>query len=83
VGLSDIALLPAGLLFLTEDMSSDQVFIGHRRKLEGKSIQNLVSAGEARIASVASDSASSTSMADLHDGNHAGGPQMAMEFKTC
>jgi hypothetical protein len=55
VGLSDIALLPASLLFVTEDVTSDPAFAGQRQKLEGKSIQDVVSAGDGRIASVASD----------------------------
>jgi len=55
VGLPDIALLPAGLLFLTDDMTNDPAFAGRREKLKGKSIQDLVSAGDAVLASVASD----------------------------
>ena len=55
VGLADIALLPAGLMFLAEDMTSDPAFAGQREELKGKSIQDLVSTRDAHVASVASD----------------------------
>jgi hypothetical protein len=55
VGLSDISLVPATLLFVTEDMTSDPNFAGQRTDLRGKSIQNLVSSAQARITEVASD----------------------------
>jgi len=54
-GLADISLVPAALLFVTEEMTSDPNFAGQRARLEGKSIQNLVSAGEASVTSVGSD----------------------------
>ena len=46
VGLADISLLPATLLSVTS---------GQRVSLEEKSIQDLISAGEAKITDVASD----------------------------
>jgi hypothetical protein len=57
-GLSDIELLPATLLFVTEDMTSDPAFGGQREKLSGKSIQDVVTSGEAKISRVSSDSIS-------------------------
>ena len=55
VGLADISLLPAILLFVTEDMTSDQNFAGQRMRLKGKSVQDMVSAGEAKVTDVGSD----------------------------
>jgi hypothetical protein len=55
IGLADISLLPAALLFVTEDMTSDPNFAGQRARLKGRSIQDLVSAGEASVTSVGSD----------------------------
>jgi hypothetical protein len=55
IGLADISLVPAALLFVTEEMTSDPNFAGQRARLEGKSIQNLVSTGEASVTSVGSD----------------------------
>jgi hypothetical protein len=54
-GLADISLLPATLLFVTEDMTSDESFSGQRKALEGKSIQDVVSSGEAKVVQVGSD----------------------------
>jgi len=55
VGLADISLLPATLLFCTEDMTSDPNVGQKRASLEQKSIRDLISAGEAKITDVASD----------------------------
>jgi len=54
-GLSDISLLPATLLFVTEDMTSDEAFAGQRSRLDGKSIQDLVENGEATVKEVGSE----------------------------
>ena len=54
-GLSDISLLPATLLFVTEDMTSDEAFAGQRARLDGKSIQDLVENGEATVKEVGSE----------------------------
>jgi|HubBroStandDraft_6_1064221.scaffolds.fasta_scaffold135659_1 hypothetical protein len=55
VGLADISLLPATLLFVTEDMTSDENFAGQRTRLKGKSIQDMVDAGEAKVTDLGSD----------------------------
>ncbi|WP_179953979.1 HNH endonuclease [Denitrobaculum tricleocarpae] len=56
IGLSDISLLPATLLFLTEDMTNDPAFAGQREELKGRSIQDLVSSGDARVTRVGANS---------------------------
>jgi hypothetical protein len=55
-GLADVSLLPASLLFLVEDMTSDENFVGVRAGLAGKSIHDLVMAREAVIVDVSSES---------------------------
>ena len=54
-GLSDLHLLPATLLFCTEDVTSDEAFKGEREKLKGKTMQQLLDAGDAILKSVSSD----------------------------
>lgn len=54
VGLCDLDRLPATLLFVTEEMTSDPAFAGQRGALEGKTIQDLVADGDARVRSISS-----------------------------
>ncbi|WP_176809092.1 HNH endonuclease domain-containing protein [Dyella sp. 333MFSha] len=54
LGLSDLNRLPAILLFVTEEMTSDDVFAGQRAALEGLTIQDLLDRGEAQIMAVSS-----------------------------
>nr|WP_277987056.1 HNH endonuclease signature motif containing protein [Pseudolysobacter antarcticus] len=53
LGMCDLARLPATLLFVTEEIS-DSVFQGQRAALEGKTIHDLISNGEATVRSVSS-----------------------------
>jgi len=54
LGLCDLDRLPATLLFVTEEMTSDPAFEGQRAALEGKTIHDLISSGEATVRSVSS-----------------------------
>lgn len=54
-GLADISLIPADILFVTEDMTSDPAFAGQRDALRGRSIQDLVTDGAVKIVGVGSD----------------------------
>jgi hypothetical protein len=54
LSLCDIDRLPATLLFVTEEMTSDEAFAGQRDALKGLTIQDLVDRGEAQIQSVSS-----------------------------
>src|SRR5205823_408438 len=58
VGLADVALLPATLLFVTEDMTSDGAFAGQRERLEGLSVGDLLARGESAVKDISSTSVS-------------------------
>jgi hypothetical protein len=45
LGLSDLALLPATLLWVTEDMTSDAAFRGQRDQLRGLTIKDMLGRG--------------------------------------